>query len=170
MTGYTKLFQSLVTSSIWQEPNETRLVWITMLALADREGVVEASVPGLANVAKVSLEKTQEALKVLKGPDKWSRSQEHEGRRVEEVDGGWRILNHGKYREKLSSDDRREYQRVKQAEYRRVRRAKVPGEALGVKAMREGNEGLADRITSESLPKAKRPEPVDVPNELDRPF
>jgi hypothetical protein len=131
MTGYTKLFQTIVTSSIWQESDPTRLVWITMLALANKNGVVEASVPGLANMAKVTMEKTLEALEVLASPDKFSRSEEFEGRRIEKVEGGWMILNHGKYREKLSNSDRNDYQRVKQKEYREKKRS-------GAKGMKKG--------------------------------
>ncbi len=119
MNGYTKLFQSILASTIWNEPNETRLVWITLLAMADKEGVVEASVPGLAVFARVSDQACRKALKRFMTPDRDSRSPEFEGRRIEPVSGGWRLLNHGKYRAKMGADERREYNRVKQAEYRR---------------------------------------------------
>ncbi len=33
--AYTKLFHSIVTSTIWRETDPTRIVWITMLALAE---------------------------------------------------------------------------------------------------------------------------------------
>lgn len=69
-----------------------------MLAMADQHGRVWASIPGLANMARVTIEKCEEALATLSGPDKYSRTKEHDGRRVEEIDGGWRLLNHGKYR------------------------------------------------------------------------
>lgn len=118
MNGYTKLFSSILDSSIWTESKETRLVWITMLAMADREGRVDAAVPGLADRAKVSLPECIAALKLLSEPDQWSRSSENEGRRIQAVDGGWIILNHGKYRAKLSLEERRAYLAKKQAEYR----------------------------------------------------
>jgi hypothetical protein len=118
MSGFTKLFQSIVTSSIWSEDDKTRIVWVTMLALADRGGLVEAALPGLANAARVSLEDCEGAVNKFLAPDKYSRTEEWEGRRIEKVDGGWRLLNHAAYRRKLSADDRLDYQRVKQAEYR----------------------------------------------------
>lgn len=95
---FTKLFSSITASTIWAEPDHTRLVWITMLAMADQHGRVWASIPGLSNMARVTIEKCEEALVALGSPDKYSRTKEHEGRRVEEIDGGWRLLNHGKYR------------------------------------------------------------------------
>lgn len=118
MNGYTKLFQTLVTSSIWSEEDKTRIVWITMLSLVNRDGIVEASLPGLAAVSRVSLEDCDKAIKLLAEPDKYSRSTEHEGRRIEQVEGGWVILNHAKYRNKMNLDERREYNRKKVAEYR----------------------------------------------------
>jgi hypothetical protein len=95
---FTKLFNSITESTIWTEPDHTRLVWITMLAMSDHVGRVWGSIPGLANRARVPLEKCEEALASLMGPDKYSRTREHDGRRVVEIDGGWRLLNHAKYR------------------------------------------------------------------------
>lgn len=119
MSGYTKLFSSIIGSTIWREDNDTRLLWITMLAMADKDGIVEASVPGLADFARIPIEATRVALSKLMSPDPDSRSTEYEGRRVEVIDGGWRLLNHAKYRAKLSDIERREYKRQKQEEYRR---------------------------------------------------
>ena len=118
MNGYTKLFNSIVASTIWSEPDETRIVWITMLALANSGGIVEASVPGLAVLARVTPEKCRAAIATLEAPDPDSRSQEYEGRRIRKVDGGWLILNHTKYRSKLNAEERREYKTIKQREYR----------------------------------------------------
>jgi hypothetical protein len=125
MSGYTKLFSSIVTSTVWREPDHVRLVWITMLALSDRFGVVEASMPGLADMARVSIKDCQDALVVLASPDRFSRTQDFEGRRIQPVDGGWQLINHGKYRDKLSVDERRVYNAKKQQESRQRKRASM---------------------------------------------
>jgi hypothetical protein len=125
MAGYTKLFSSILASTIWREDLETRIVWITLLAMAGKDGVAEASVPGLADFARVSVKATRAALAKLMAPDEDSRSKEHEGRRIQEVDGGWLLLNHAKYRAKLSEIERREYKRLKQAQYRKERLSTV---------------------------------------------
>ncbi|MFX0194593.1 MAG: hypothetical protein ACFFCW_00600 [Candidatus Hodarchaeota archaeon] len=109
MSGYTPLFQSIVTSSIWNESDTTRIVWISLLALADSDGKVEGSAAGLAPVARVKIEQCEKALEKLKAPDPYSRTKEHEGRRIIEIDGGWQILNHGKFRQRAKS--RAEYMR-----------------------------------------------------------
>ena len=89
-----------------------------MLAMSDKNGIVEGSIPGLADMARVSVEDCNAALNRLLLPDAYSRTKDHEGRRIEVIDGGWQLLNHGKYRAKMSADERREYNRQKQAEHR----------------------------------------------------
>lgn len=116
--SYTKLFSSIVASTIWQESKETKILWVTMLAVKNQFGVVEASIPGLAKFAGLSIKETEEGLKNLKSPDAYSRTKEHEGRRIEECDGGWMVFNHEKYRAMESKDDRREKMRVAQAKFR----------------------------------------------------
>jgi hypothetical protein len=127
MMTYTKLFGSILDSTVWQEPLETRVVWITMLAMSDRDGKVEASVPGLAKRAGVTLSQCEKALARFKAPDQYSRTKEHEGRRIEDTAGGFILLNHGKYRSMMSQEDRREYQRLKQAEYRSRKKKQANG-------------------------------------------
>ena len=122
---FTKLFNSILDSTIWQEPLETKVVWITMLAMVDRNGEVHASIPGLAKRAGVTLQQCNAALACLESPDKYSRTKDHEGRRIGEIDGGWQLLNHAKYRALLSAEERREYNRRKQAEYRSNKRENV---------------------------------------------
>ena len=41
MSSYTKLHNSLLASTIWREDDKTRLVWITLLVMTDRHGLVE---------------------------------------------------------------------------------------------------------------------------------
>jgi hypothetical protein len=116
--GYTKLFSELIMSTVWREPDHVRILWITMLAIKDRWHKVNASLPGLADAARLSMDECQAALKILSSPDQYSRTQENEGRRIVPIDGGWEILNGEKYRNKMSLDERREYNRIKQREYR----------------------------------------------------
>jgi hypothetical protein len=89
-----------------------------MLAMANRDGIVEGSVPGLAHQARVPVDKCRDALLVLSGPDPDSRTPDHEGRRIRAVDGGWLLLTYQKHRERMTIDERRTYKAVKQQEYR----------------------------------------------------
>lgn len=122
--AFTKLQRSIVTSSIWLQDAETRLVWITLLALCDRDGVVRASPLGIAHQARVTPEGCQKALTLLQSPDEDSRSHEFDGRRIERVDGGFLVLNHNRVMNEGAREERREYNREKQAEGRAKKKAK----------------------------------------------
>ena len=123
VAGFTKLFSTIVDSTVWREEMHVKVVWITMLAKANRNGDVLASVPGLADAARVSLDQCVEALARLSAPDTWSRTKEHEGRRIVEVDGGWRLLNYPKYRELRDADERRIQTREAVRRYRAKEKA-----------------------------------------------
>jgi hypothetical protein len=122
--AFTKLFSSLTASTIWREEDHTRLVWITMLAMSDKHGIVIASVPGLADLARVSLDKTVLALQKLSSPDEWSATTEYEGRRIEKIDRGWRLLNYVKFRNMRDEEERREYMKELMRERRKKEKEK----------------------------------------------
>lgn len=117
---FTKLFSSITESTLWCEPDRVRIVWIAMLAMADSRGRVWASLPGLANRARVPLADAEDAIQRFLSPDKHSRTADNEGRRIEPIDGGWRLLNHEKYRNIRDEEAIKESKRA----YINARRAK----------------------------------------------
>jgi hypothetical protein len=111
VAGFVKLYGAILESSVWGESLATRVVWITMLAMSDAQGFVAASSDGIARRANVPLNATDKALAQLESPDARSRSGEHEGRRLEKVDGGYHILNYLKYRELQSPKQKADAER-----------------------------------------------------------
>lgn len=116
---FTKLWASILESSIWSEPVENRVVWITMLTMSDRNGFVGASVDGLARRANVSIDAVRAALATFQQPDPNSRNKDNDGRRVEEVPRGWHILNYTYFRDLRDEQARMEYERARKADQRR---------------------------------------------------
>jgi hypothetical protein len=157
--GFTKLFSSIVTSSLWQEDNATRLVWITLLSLSDRTGFVSGSVPGLAHIARVPLEETAEALGRLSSPDPHSRTADNEGRRIEPVQGGWQILNYAHYRNKDATAAER------QKRYRDKNLGGSNDEASHTpevtSAAAGGRSGAPNPAGGSSAPPAQKPKPTE---------
>src|SRR5689334_177767 len=84
--NYVKVFGSILDSSVWREDSDTKVVWITLLAMADQHGEVQASVPGLAHRAGVSVEACENALELFMAPDKYSSTPDNEGRRIARID------------------------------------------------------------------------------------
>ncbi len=124
--AYTKLFNSIITSTIWSEDDQTRIVWITMLAIADKNGEVQGSIPGLARIAGVPVEACRTAINKFLSPDVDSRTKDDEGRRIDVIEGGWHLLNHGKYRNMASDADRAEKSAIRQAKHREKVKRNAP--------------------------------------------
>jgi hypothetical protein len=124
--AYTKLFHTLPTSSVWMECYATRIVWITLLVMSNKDGIVRVTAPGLAKVAGVTMDEATTALEVFSSPDPHSRDKGEDGRRILPVDGGWQLINHGVYMEKASTLD-------KQGKWRRQKkRQRVETDGTGV--------------------------------------
>lgn len=144
MTTFVKLFQSILGSSIWAGDDASLRVWIALLVLKDRHHVVRISVVGLANIARVNVEQCKAALDKFRSPDPDSTSKEFEGRKIEDLpEGGWMILNGQKYAEMLSYEERKEYWRQKQAEYRK-RNKSIKNDAKRDGARQAIRDGFSD--------------------------
>jgi hypothetical protein len=140
---FAKLFSSITESSLWSEPKEVRLLFVTMLAKADQNGFVEASIPGLARVANLTIEETQAGLECLSSPDVYSKNPDNEGRRVLAVPGGFMLLNYEEYRARRSPEERREYMREYMKDYRKRGKADVNSGKQSLTPVSHGKPGLA---------------------------
>lgn len=153
-----------------------------MLAVKDRKHVVRASIPGLASVANIPVESVKRGLAKLASPDEFSRTKEHEGRRITEVDGGWLILNGEKYRNYLSKAERNEYQKNLMAERRKTKKLAGVSKSLAVLAQAEAEadtdteakaeaRGARSGAPADFVPSLKAMEcykPLDIDSELQR--
>jgi hypothetical protein len=146
--GYAKLFGSILDSTIWGEDSDTRIVWITMMAMAGPTGYVGATIPGIARRAGVTVEKCDEAITKFLGPDKYSRTPDLEGRRLVRTNGGFTLVNYVKYRNMLAKLERAEYQ----ADWAKNKRRQLSTESTQAEA--EANIG-----SPSSPPKRRRGRP-----------
>jgi hypothetical protein len=86
-------------------PHEYLRVWIAMLAKTDATGYVRVAAPAMARLCHLTREDFDRVIDAYCAPDPESRTADHEGRRLERVEGGWQILNYTKYRECLKQPD-----------------------------------------------------------------
>ena len=135
-----------------------------MLAMADRKGRVYAAIPGLANTARVTIEECEQALARFMSPDKYSRTEDFEGRRIEPIDGGWRLLNHAKYREMRDAEERAIQNRDAQERYRskqtrlhkpEISQGKPPSAQAEAEAETESNPSCAFSAFWDAYPRKK---------------
>jgi hypothetical protein len=161
MDGYCKLHAKIVMSSIWAEPPHVRLLWITMLAVADADGNVEGSVCGLANLARISVEDCEAGLRRLQQPDPFS-SDGTTGERIQALtDGLWHIINHDRYRERQTRRQALDAARKKKARAKKAdasaRSARAVSVSVSVSAEKKGQQ--------EQLPVLHTPELEDLRRE-----
>ena len=79
---FVKLDTNILTSSIWAEDPSTIKVWIYLLASADSNGVVRATVPAIALQCGLDLAMVRAAIDRFCSPDPDSRSAREDGRRI----------------------------------------------------------------------------------------
>lgn len=154
MDTWSPLFSSIVASSVWGQARHVKIVWVTMLALKDKNGFVEASIPGLARLAVVELEECRDALSVLESPDLDSKNKASEGRRIQTVEGGWMILGHERFQKKMHQISTRIGNAKRQARFRYMSKRKkrdmkpMGSERQFVDAVQNGESGpRVDRMT-----------------------
>jgi len=168
MSGFTKLWAEITDSSIWNEDDKTRIVWITMLARMGPDYMVRASVGGLAHLARVSREDCEKAIEKLSSPDPDSRSTEFEGRRIELVEGGFFILNGEKHRARRNYEERKEYMKNYMKNYRKqvnTRKQKVNTVSSGKPPLAQAEaepllEDSPQQSSKQTQKKEKQPDPA----------
>jgi hypothetical protein len=113
---YLPLFTSVVRSSLWSLPGDCIKVFFTICAEADPEGCFSGCADGIRRIADLSLADTLKHIATLEAPDEQSKDKTRDatadGRRIERVPNGWRVLNLEWYRKEAQ----------KQAELARKRR------------------------------------------------
>lgn len=161
---FVKIHGTILDSSIWSESPIICKVWITMLAMADEHGVVNASVDGLARRAVVPIEDCEAALSTFMGPDRFSRDGTS-GERIEPVPGGWLVLNHAQYRDKRTSAQiataarvKRHRERTKAVTANKVTpdNAKAPSEADTDTDLKSA----ASAAASPKVARTRKPDPI----------
>lgn len=128
MAGYTPVFDSVFHGTLcgkWP----TLPVWLTILPMADKNGHIDMSYQAMSALTGWPVDLLKQAMTELTAPDSESRSEAEEGRRLVLIDPenrswGWRVVNHGKYRERARKQawDAERTASGKDAERKRVSR------------------------------------------------
>lgn len=107
--SYGRIVRGFFDSSINDTDPITRLVFIGMIVLSDRQGRLDLTVESLSRRLNLDLDATRHALTVLSSPDLSSRTPEHDGRRIVPLEPGrswgWLVVNKEQYRKSDGDDD-----------------------------------------------------------------
>ena len=101
--GYTPVFDSVFTGPLCGKWPDTGL-WVCLLAMADKNGIVDKTPQYISAVVGIPVADLTACIERFMQPDPHSRSGDEDGRRLALLEPsrpwGWRIVNHGKYRER----------------------------------------------------------------------
>lgn len=156
MNRYSPLWSHIVDSSLWAEPDFVVKVFLTLIAKKDMDDVVRGSAYNIALWCRKTEAETLEALKVLSSPDtRRLEPQQYDGKRIEKVDGGWKVLNGAHYRELMKKANKNSYKaRWQSAARAKSKLAQNEAEYLAAEKRGEPQEVL-DAIT-EKVSKSRR--------------
>lgn len=122
---YGKIFASIYDGTLadnWQ----ALVTFEQMIVLCDADGVLDMTAAGLSRRTGIPLEIIQEGIRFLELPDRQSKSDVEEGRRITRLDAhrdwGWKLVNHAYYKGLVDADTVREQNRVRQQRMREKRR------------------------------------------------
>jgi hypothetical protein len=164
MSGYTPLFDTLTSGTLCGRWPDIGL-WAVVLSMSDRHGVVDVTPTYIASVTGLPVDDVAACMERFCQPDKYSRSQEADGARLQLIDParpwGWLIVNHSKYREKArkSSYDSARTASGLDAERKRLSRD-VPTCPAPSRSQTETETKTKTEEKEEEAPPAKRARPA----------
>jgi hypothetical protein len=111
---YGKIFDSIYDGTL-AEDWRALVTFQQFIVLSDPDGVVDMTQNAIARRTGIPIEHIEAGVKFLEQPDPYSRTEGHSGVRIERLDKhrpwGWRIVNHKKYRDLSSRQDKKRYDR-----------------------------------------------------------
>ena len=130
---YAKIFGQIFDSSIAAD-YVVRHVFMDLLVLADRDGVVDMTLDAIARRTNVPDAIVSHAIEELMKPDERSRSHIEDGRRLILLDShrnwGWQIVNYDHYRTIRDEESRKAYFRDYKRQYRQKSKLSTPSPTL----------------------------------------
>lgn len=149
--GFTKLDSGIVQSSIMLEDSDTFKAWIIFLASCDSDGIARVSPVYISSICHFTIEKTMQIIKKLESPDELSRSINNEGKRIERVDGGYKIINYLKYREFTYSDSKEAIKKRRQREGHKGDMSPNHGDTLSSVLLKSSEEDRSEEERIEEI-------------------
>jgi len=120
--SFIKAHCELVSSSVWEGPYHHRIAWTALMVTCGTDGISPVTEASLYRVANITKEEADDAIRAFTSPDPKSRTPDYDGRRIERVSGGFKLLNYFKYRDIRTPEQKNKYMRDYMKRYREDRK------------------------------------------------
>lgn len=173
---FIPLFSSTIRSSLWSLSGDCLKVFLTLALEAGPDGVIVASVDGIRRIVDMPIEQVRAHIATLESPDPHSkdlgRNPKCDGRRLERLHNGWRVVNLEWYREEArrqaelfrkrqwwsekGTAARRGARRTETETYPEMEMERETETDLGSEGSPEGSAPATPAPAAAAAPKAKR--------------
>ena len=120
---YGKIFTSMYDGTL-ADNWEALITFQQMIVLSNAQGIIDMTTIALSRRTGIPIDVIEKGIKILEKPDKYSRTNVEDGRRISLIDEhkpwGWYIVNHLKYRNIGNHEDKKKADRIRIAEKRRL--------------------------------------------------
>jgi len=163
MTYYRLIWSSIVDSSLYEKEDPmTRLVYLSMIAVSDPNGVVPIPLVSLGRRFNLPQEAVERAIEALCGPDPDDSSGTGAGERLQQLPKGFKIINFETYQQVYKHEKRKAQRRES---FHRNKPDRTTGGPVGQgwtagqqdKDQDQDQDQDSDRIPSGSSQGRKRP-------------
>jgi len=174
VSGYTPVFSTVFDGTLHGRWPHTG-IWVCLLAMADRHGCIDKAPRAIASDIGCEVAVLLECIADFCAADPDSRTAESDGRRMELIDParpwGWRLVNHGKYREKArkAASDSERVASGREAERKRKEREsrdvpRCPAESRSVPPSDSDTDSNIDKGTKVPVRASRRCPPDFEPD------
>jgi hypothetical protein len=124
---YGKLFEQMYDGTL-AENWKALITFQQMIILCDDSGIVDLTPSAISRRTGIPLEHIESGIETLESEDPYSRTPDENGRRIARLDDhrpwGWRIINHQKYKQMASYEDKKKADRMRIAAKREIKKLK----------------------------------------------
>lgn len=167
---YGKVFESIYDGTLaghWQ----AIVTMQQLIVLSNEDGVIDMTPDAISRRTSIPLHIINAGLEHLGKPDPFTRTPGEDGKRIVPLDEhrpwGWRLVNHGKYKALRNLEQKREADRVRQAEKRKQTKDVAIGSQTVAKVAHTDTDADTGKASPASQGKAATTSPAvpDCPHE-----
>ncbi|MGR3218621.1 MAG: hypothetical protein ACUZ8H_02235, partial [Candidatus Anammoxibacter sp.] len=161
---YGKIFDSIYDGTL-AEDWRALITFQQFIVLCDADGMIDMTPQSISRRTGIPIEHIIAGIEVLEKNDKYSRTPDEDGKRIELIDShrpwGWHIINHEKYKNLRDADMIRAQTRERVRRHREKKRAVTHGNAKKRHTDKETNTDI-------NTINQKKASPFVLPDNIDK--
>jgi len=169
---YGKIFESIYDGTLADDWRGL-ITFQQFIILCNPDGMIDMTPQAISRRTGIPIEHIKAGIDILEKPDKYSRTEGQDGRRIELIDPhrswGWHIVNHEKYRNMKDMDTVRAQTRERVRKHRERKIGNVTSVTISNAEKRHTDTDTdTDTDTNTNTINQKKASPVVIPESIDK--